>query len=149
MTHLINQVVHIHVDLSGDDPSRTSARFARLFPHLELIVDLRGFFEPLGLDKVLRVSELETPAVRGDDSVNEPRECWLKPNPSESPMLTPRFQGEPLLNIAPCPPVETFRRTSPLRNGEASRSNIDLRPAEDPEASVTSESPAHDARPRV
>src|SRR5207244_7608001 len=106
LPHLIDEIVHVHVDLGHNPAASGPPDFARLLPHPELLVDAGGRLVVFGFDQVPRLLEhLAAPVVfrHRDGSSGGPR---VQSNPAQNVVLTEHAGRMPAGDERPWPAVE-------------------------------------------
>src|SRR5207245_8638442 len=73
LSYLLDEIVHVHVDLRHDLAAAVSADFARFLPHAERLVDPRRRLVVFRLDQVSRLfAQLAALVVLGDRAATSP-----------------------------------------------------------------------------
>src|SRR5947209_17587605 len=83
LSDLLDEVVHVDVDLGHDVSTPGPAYLARFFPHSHRLVDLRGALMIFRLDQVPRVGWCLSPSVILGHRDGPLRRGGMEPDPAE------------------------------------------------------------------
>ena len=119
LSHLLDEIVHVHVDLRHDLAAAVSADFACFLPHPERLVDPRRRLVVFRLDQVSRLFEELAASVVIGHRDGPSRGPGVKSDSPENVGLAEHDGCVSAGDERPGPPIEAFPRAHDVvwRNG--------------------------------
>jgi len=108
LSHLLDEIVHVHVDLRHDLAPTIPPDFARFLPHAERLVDPRRRFVVFRLDQVSRFFEPLAASVVLGHHDRSSRGPGVESDSPEDVVLADHGGRMPAGDERPGPPIEAF-----------------------------------------